>query len=167
MQVYVLKSDLSSQAAVVMVQGSYPDQPQLDRNLLGTQFTVLTLPPTSVVPYAVPGTSPALLMSQLESGWRNNASMIVRNEAQRRILESFSEFMQRNATNDATQSLMLYGPDPAAWPQDAKDRKAAAEVGWDYVATVRQTSDALETALPPDPTADGHWPTRIPPVYIG
>jgi hypothetical protein len=76
--------------------------------------------------------------------------------------------MQSNANSDASKSLIDYGPDTSKWPQDAQDRRTAAKTGWDYVAAVRQRSDAMETAaLPNDPTDDSHWPTRIPPVYIG
>jgi len=158
MQFFVKRSDLS--LPKVPILGSSGDFPLLDRNTYGTDVTVLTLPNNAMTYDA------DTHQYYLASNWRTNAQMICNGEAYRRIIESFTEFMQRNATNDATQSVMLYGADPATWPQDAKDRKAAAETGWDYVTAIRQQSDALANALPVDPTADAQWPTRIPPVYI-
>jgi hypothetical protein len=170
-QVYILKTDLSQ--TIVPVYGIYPDIPSLDRNMMGTTLNVLTLPPEAVqssLP-ALP-TDPAsgpistVIFSQLASNWRTYTASIVRNEAQRRILESFSEFMQRNAANDLTKSITLYGTNSSTWPQDAQDRKAEADRGWAYVSAVRVRSDAMETSMPTDPTADSAWPTRISQIYI-
>jgi hypothetical protein len=162
MQVYVARSQLTQDP--VPVVASFDDLPWRDRNLMGSSFTVLSLPTTAVARIEDPVTK--IASTVLASDWRSNASMIVNMEAQRRILESFSEFMQRNATNSTNDSLLRYGPDKTSWPQSAKDNQAAAEAGWDYVAAVREKSDALEAALPVDPTADSNWPTRIAPIYI-
>jgi hypothetical protein len=165
-QVYVLISDLS--LAIVPVYGVYPDIPMLDRNMMGTTLTVLSLPPEAVkaAPPYDPTVSTTVLFSQLASDWRTHTDWLVNNEAQRRILESFSEFMQRNATNDATRSITLYGTVSTTWPVDAQARKAEADRGWVYISAIRVQADAMMSSMPVDPTADSAWPTRITQVYI-
>jgi hypothetical protein len=161
MQVFVKKADLAS--TDIPVVAIFEDGPWQDRNLMGNACTVLALPPSAVV--RVDGLM-GISRNQLDNNWRSNAAMILNMEAQRRILESFSEFMQRNATNALNDALIQYGTDTAAWPQEAKDNKSASDAGWAYVAAVREASDAMQAAMPTDPTADGNWPPRIAPVYI-
>lgn len=163
MQVFVKKADLA--ADPVPVVAYHEDAPSKSRNEYGDECTVLALPNGAVVMLSDPDPTIAPPV-RLKSDWRNNAVIICNGEAYRRILESFSEFMQRNATQSTSDSIMKYGADQAAWPQDANDRQASADAGWAYVTAVRTTSDAMAAALPVDPTADSNWPTRIPPVYI-
>lgn len=166
MQVFVKKADLT--ADPVPVLAVYEDSISVSRTMYGDVCTVLSLPSSAVITnFAPPGEpSPPPFPAQLKSDWRSNAPNICNGEAYRRITESFSEFMQRNATGSTSDSIMKHGADQSTWPQDAKDRQAAADAGWAYITAVRATSDAMQDALPVDPTADVNWPTRIPPVYI-
>jgi hypothetical protein len=162
MQVFVNKSNLTLDP--VPVVASFDDLPWRDRTLMGSGCTVLSLPTTAVT--KVEDTVTKIATTVLATDWRSHADTICNMEAQRRILESFSEFMQRNATNALNDALIKYGSNTATWPQDAKDNKSASDAGWAYVNAVRDASDAMQAALPTDPTADGNWPARIPPVYI-
>jgi hypothetical protein len=165
-QVFVLKSDLAANAPTVQVHGSYPDLPWLDRNMMGTQYTPLTVPDKAVVPAtALPGMTLGF-GGQLASNWRTYPDTICNYEAMRRILEVFTEYMQRNATNDTNRSVLLYGADSTKWPADAVARRNESQRGWNYVSAVRLQNAALINALPNDPTDDAHWPTKITPIYI-
>jgi hypothetical protein len=163
MQVFVAKANLIN--AVVPVAGSYPDTPWpwVDRNVLGSSYTPLTLPGPGVISSLDPG---GFMTYQLVSDWRTSQiSSIVNGEGQRRIFECFTDFMQRNANADINRSTTLYGATPSAWPADAQARKAEGDRGWTYLQQVRQTANAM-TTLPNDPTDDSQWPTKITPVYI-
>jgi len=156
MQVFVRKADLSQQT--VPVVAGLPDAPVIDRNAYGTDTTVISLPAGSVVNQSG---APVLV-----ANWRNNADMITREEAYRRIIESFSEFMQRNAGLVMTNNILAYGADHTTWPPEEQTRYTTWQSGLDYIQQVRTRSDQLEAALPVDPTDDVNWPARIPPVYI-
>lgn len=165
MQVFVQKAKLTDDPVPVVAH--YEDSPVVPRNRMGDTCTVLAVPADAIQHNMLRPDDPEVRpAAQLKSDWRSHADVICNGEAQRRILESFSEFMQRNATSSTSDSIMKYGADQSAWPQDAKDRQATVDAAWAYVTAVRQTSDAMQDALPVDPTADANWPTRIPPVYI-
>jgi hypothetical protein len=160
MQVFVAKADLA--LPVVPVYGSYPDVPLIDRAFLGSLYTPLILAGSVIVPKTVGG----ITTYNLASNWRSYATTLLNGEAQRRILEVFSEFMQRNANNDVNRSTLLYGANQTTWPADAQARLTEAQRGWNYVSALRTRSDSLATNLPNDPTADSNWPTVITPIYI-
>jgi hypothetical protein len=159
MQVIVPRADLGEQQPMVI--GYYPDGTIIrDLSRLGENLALMTVPDSAVVPSKdVPG-------YVLAANWRSHAEVIANAEAKRRISEAFPDYSQSNAQADAVASITKFGADTEAWPTDAKDRKAAADAGWNYVNSVRQSSDAMVSGLPLDPTDDSHWPTKIPPVYI-
>ena len=165
MQVIVRRADLSSPNPPVI--GSYADEVLVDvtaQGLTKQNATVLLVPAT-----AIAYTDRGPLMTGmgypiLTSSWRDNAAAIVNGEAFRRIERVFSSYAQRNANADMSNCIMKHGADPATWPAEARDRKTMADQGWTYVNSVRQTSNAMVTALPPDPTDDAHWPTEIPKI---
>src|SRR6516162_1870851 len=98
MQVFVKKSDLAANAAMILVFSHFDDLPWVDRNTFGSAYTPLSLPATAIV--LAPASANLPGMYQLASNWRTNATAIANGESQRRILEVFSDYMQRNATND-------------------------------------------------------------------
>jgi hypothetical protein len=163
-QVFVAKSDFTQ--SVIPVHGMFPDLPWISRNALGASYTPLSLPDSAVVQsnQLVVGSPPA----QLAANWRNNAALICNEEAERRILEVFPDYMQRNANQDVSHSMTTYGSSVvSSWPSDAQARYNEGMRGWNYVSAVRQTANALGSALPSDPTDNSHWPTVIsPPIYI-
>lgn len=170
MQVYVSKS-LLGLPDPIPVLGYYQDAPVLPRDLHGAGASVFSLPASAVIVPASRTSQPisdTQFVPRLKASWRaDNMTQMVQDEARRRILESFPDYMQRNCNADINTSTMTYGVDIANWPQDAKDRKIANDTGWVYVNDVRVRSDALESQVTlTDPTDDSHWPTRIPPVYI-
>jgi hypothetical protein len=158
-QVFVRKSDIT--LPVVPVAGHFPELPWVDRNTYGDQFTVLGLPATAIV-----ASADVLKLPVLASNWRTYADTIINKEAERRILEAFPQYMQNNVQSANSDAIMTYGSSRASWPTDAANRWAEGERGFDYIAAIRIRSDALITALPPDPTSDVHWPARIAPVYV-
>jgi len=170
-QVFVNKADLTNDP-IFVVASFDTELPLVPRGQMGSGCTVLTLPATAITQVPdprMPGTVGGLIphnVSVLRSDWRTNIDEITNGEAYRRIIEGFTEFMQRNATNDNISSLQKYGNDTGTWPADAVARKAEADRGWAYIAAVRQASDAMQGSLPTDPTDDSHWPQRITPVYI-
>ena len=87
MQVFVLRTDLSSTNPPVIA--SYPDLPVLDRSTHGPGAAVLSLPQTAMQ------TDPQTRVVTLISTWRTaNVNQIVNDEAQRRIEESYTVYMQ-------------------------------------------------------------------------
>jgi S-formylglutathione hydrolase FrmB len=168
MQVFVKKSDLSAAAAVIPVYAYFEDVPWVARNTFGDLFTPLSLPNTGITlaQQPIPGV-PGPVVYQLASDWRSHAVFVTNGEAQRRILEVFSDYMQRNAMNDVNRSQALYGTTTiTSWPTDAQSRYNEGQRGWAYVSQVRQTANGLATALPADPTDNSVWPAVIPIVYV-
>lgn len=159
LQVFVRKTDLAGTDPVRVI-AYYPAAPVLDRNLHGADCTVMLLDATSLDMTANP--------YLLRVDWRQDMALIVNAESERRLAEVFPDYMQRNASADIGRSTLMYGTDTPSWPQDALDRKAENDRGWQYVSAVRQSSDALSIDLAIiDPTADEHWPTvPSPPIYI-
>lgn len=159
MQIFVLRTELSNTNP--LVTATYDDSPVMDRAMLGTQYALLQMDPT-----AVQGDVSTRLKT-LVGDWRTKfVSAVVNNEAQRRIYESFSQFMQNNALERVLNNVLRYGAVTTTWPSAEQDMAAAAAQGWTYVNTIRAASDAMVQAMPVDPTADGNWPPRIPLVYI-
>jgi hypothetical protein len=106
-------------------------------------------------------------LTTLLSTWRtDNVDMVVNDEAQRRINESFTQFMQLNALSQVQNATNLFGTDTTAWEPVYQNAYTLAKTGWDYVNAVRQTSETLIINLPVDPTDDGNWPPRIAAIYI-
>jgi hypothetical protein len=168
MQIFVSKTALAGTDPVPVI-ATYDDLPVRKIDLHGMGATVLTLPLAAVVPPPKPsGTVPAPPLPTLKPSFRGDyMPMMVNGEASRRITLVFPDYMQRNANNDASESILKYGNDSSTWPQDAQDRRAQGDQGWAYVNACRQTSDALATDVTiVDPTDDSHWPTSPPPIYI-
>ena len=159
MQVFVWRSDLT--LALVPVLATYPEFPIIPRDAHGADAAVLSLPSKAIESHPDDPTS------NLVGDWRIiHIVQVVNDEARRRIDELFTEYMQRNALWAVQHNITRYGHDPATWGGAEQDVYATAEQGWAYVRDVRQTADAMESNMPNDPTADGNWPPRIPPVYI-
>jgi hypothetical protein len=159
MQVVVRRADLGEQQPVVLAH--FPDATDIrSTQSYGDGVTVMTVPDTTLVKVEHIG-------NVLAANWRSFPNIVVNAEANRRVQISFPDYMQRNANQDLVNSITSYGPDPSNnWPQDALDRKASADAGWNFINAVRQTSDAMAAGMPLDPTDDAHWPTQIPPIYI-
>jgi hypothetical protein len=159
MQVVVRRADLGEQQPVVLAH--YPDGTNIRSTApYGDGVTTMTVPDTAIEKIEHVG-------NRLAANWRSFANVVVNAEANRRVQISFPDYMQRNANQDLSNSITSYGADPSNnWPQDALDRKASADAGWNFINAVRQASDAMVGGMPLDPTDDAHWPTQIPPVYI-
>jgi hypothetical protein len=159
MQVFVKRNNLSlaTQAPVIAV---YPDDPVVDRAAHGTDVAVLSLPFNA---YYNDSTTHFIY---LVDNWRSNAAQIVNNEAQRRIFESFSDFMQRDALARMQTNIIAYGTATGSWPAGEQANYSTAQNGWNYVSSIRQRSDVHVTNMPIDPTDDSNWPTRIAVIYI-
>jgi hypothetical protein len=161
MQVIVRRADLGEQQPIVLA--FFPDGTDIrNTQSYGNGITTMTVPDSAVVP--APPESPGGHV--LAANWRSFPNVVVNAEANRRVLISFPDYMQRNANQDQLASVTKYGADSANWPQDALDRKAQADAGWNFVNAVRESSDALIGGMPLDPTDDAHWPMQIPPIYI-
>jgi hypothetical protein len=165
MQFFVMIADLTDTGLTnVPIQASYADIPVIDRNFYGSEQTVLTLDGTMRLLDAN-GKNP-----YLDPTWRTNPTEInlcINGEAERRIVESFTEFMQRNALQETQRWIISDGNNTSMWPPSAQSMWAAALQGWTYIDHIRTTSDSLISGtLPLDPTNDSHWPTRIPVVFI-
>jgi hypothetical protein len=160
MQVFVLRSDLelANPPAVAI----YPELPIIPRDFHGVESAVLSLPD------AATRTNPDVLVTTLVGDWRILfVDQVIDGEARRRIDESFSEYMQRNALWAVQHNITRYGANPATWGTTEQQIYATCEQAWAYVAAVRQTADAMISNMPIDPTADANWPARLsPPVYI-
>ena len=163
-QFFVKKADLPG-PDLVPVFASYPDSPIVARNAHGDQITPLVLPASQLLipmPNDPPGTMP-----KLKDTFRNFMPQMANGKSSRRIDEVFPAYMQSNANADNNSSTMKYGAASVSWPPDAKARKAEADRGWNYIAAVRQSSDALSTQTTTiDPTDNSHWPTVITVIYI-
>src|SRR5262245_21110726 len=133
MQMFVRRSDLPTEP--VPVFSIYEDDPQHAEDLHGSEFTLLNLP----IDKLDRSVTPPVLVSDFRL---TKMPQLVNDQANRLIYVAFPDYMQRNANADINSSTMLYGANPATWPQDAKDRKAEGDRGWTYVAQVRMTSDA-------------------------
>jgi hypothetical protein len=158
-QVYVPRSDLLSETAnnPVRVLASYGNGMVLTVGTHGPTNTRLLLADNLV--FSDLANSRVILTSH----WRDDYKPVVNDEAARRINLVYPEYKQRNYTAKVQEYITLYGADATMWPQAAKDFKAEADRGWQYVEDVRTASNAM-TAMPADPTADEHWPPAISPI---
>lgn len=156
MQIVVRRSDLANPSPVVLAH--YDDGAVVDAKALGvTEDVVVLNVPSSALVHQERGPP------TLASSWRtDNSGNLANAEAARRINLVFPDYAQRNASADLTDSIIKYGPDPATWPSDARDRKQLADQGWSYINSVRQQSNALGQTVQSDITSDTHWPTIIP-----
>lgn len=172
MQVFVKRADLTTTPAPdpLLVVASYlADSPPVPYTAHGdpADVTVIYVPTTAVLQdrLILPGNI-IVPRTILDPDWRSNVERIINSEANRRIEEVFPDYKQRNSTATYQQCLTAYGNDPNIWPIEAKDFKNEYDRGWAYINAVRERTTALITSLPPDPSADAHWPTRIDPVHF-
>ena len=149
-QVFVKKTDLPN--AVIPVHGLFPDLPWIDRNALGSQYTPLSLNDSAVIssPPLTAGSPP----SQLAANWRTQAIIITNGEAQRRILEGFSDYMQRNAIDDLTKSmtLMAIRMYPVRQPTRRRGTTKAFVVGITFPRCARRRTPCQPRGRPTQPT---------------
>jgi hypothetical protein len=156
MQAFIRRSELTLAAKeVVRVLASYDDGFEIASTAHGSGVTIVLLPPSAI------SNSPQ--GPTLAAGWREaHRDRIVRGEAERRIVEAFPDYSQRNALAELVGYLVAHGPAiGGAWPKAAQQRRAEIERAWTYVHAVRRSAKTmLGRDLPADPTADGHWPPR-------
>jgi hypothetical protein len=158
MQVFIKRSDLTGAADEhANIMASYDDSVAVDPTWHGSDKTVMSVPPV-VINYA--GGLPSLFPD-----WRNNVgTQVLTGEANLRITAVFPDYSQRNANAEINGYITSYGADTTVWPAAAQSRKAEIDRCWSYVNEVRAKANAMsEISLPLDPTADGNWPTRVPP----
>lgn len=169
MQVFVKRADLTAATPPdpVPVLAVYNDDPTIPYSAHGdpADVTALYLPASAILrtTLSLPG-GVNLPQNGLKSDWRSNADQIINSEAARRINDVFPEYKQRNSTATYQQAITAYGTDPSVWPPEAKTFKTEYDRGWTYINAVRERSATLIPSMPPDPTADTYWPTRIDPV---
>jgi hypothetical protein len=157
MQVFVRRSSLTLAAdETVRVMAFYDDGVAITPAMQRPELTLLSLAANAIRPTPTG-------MSALVAGWReSNREQIANGEAERRILEAFPDYAQRNASAELMGYLSTHGANASAWPREAQQRKAEIDRAWAYVEAVRRASNGMVArALPGDPTADSHWPTRI------
>src|ERR1700758_5365336 len=102
----------------------------------------------------------------LDPSWRNALNSVINQEAQRRILISFPEYVQRNATQDTQDNMRTYGLDSTQWPQSAQDQQTEINRGWSFVDSYRASSNNLQPSAPVNPCDDSLWPAQIPPIQL-
>jgi len=181
-QVFVHRADLTAASPPdpIVVIAAYNDEPPIPYSAhdlthsAPSTVTALYLPTEMVLRTNVtlpgaptfPGAPAPITVPQtvLASTWRDDAEKIINGEANRRIIEVFPDYKQRNSTAQMQMAVNAYGSDSTIWPPEAKTFKNEYDRGWTYVAAVRERTPLLIADLPPDPTADGYWPTRITPV---
>lgn len=168
MQIFVNRADLTAATppSPLVVLATYTDDPTVPYSAHGgTSVTVIYLNATLVLmqDLTLPG-GITVPQKVLDPNWRASADGIVNAEANRRITDVFPEFKQRNSNATYQQCITAYGNNPGVWPTPAATFKIEYDRGWNYVNAVRQNTPPLIATLPPDPTADQYWPTRITPV---
>lgn len=157
MQVFVRRSSLTLAAnEAVDVMMYFEDSVILPPETQRPDFTLLKLPGGALKPST-------RAIRELEPGWREAyRKQISAGEAERRILAAFPDYQQRNSAAELMGYVSNHGANSATWPREAQQRKAEIDRAWTYVNAVRRASDGmLAGALPADPTADSHWPTRM------
>jgi hypothetical protein len=155
MKVFVDRSDLTLTAnEAVRVLGYYEDHVAVSPTAHGDRATILFVGPGAVVNANGPTLPP---------GWREaNRTQLAYGEAERRILEAFPDYSQRNSAAELMGYLSVHGANASAWPATAQRRKAEIDRAWAYVEAVRRAASAmLAGALPANPSANSHWPTQI------
>jgi hypothetical protein len=172
MQVFVKRNDLTATTAPnpFPIVALYSDLPTVPYSAHGdaAEVTALYVPSTVVerVTITLPSSDVSFTVTALAPAWRDNAAAVVNAEANRRIEDVFPDYKQRNSTAAYQQATQAYGSDPSTWPTEAKAFKTEYDRGWTYVNAVRERTTTLIATMPPDPTADGYWPTRIAPVHF-
>jgi hypothetical protein len=180
MQVFVKRADLTAATPPdpVPVIATYEDAPAIPysthdpSNSTPSAVTVLYLTADLIIHYSylppgMPANVTGIPSLGLISTWRDHADIIVNGEANRRIVDVFPEYKQRNSTSTYQQAQTAYGIDPSVWPPEAQAFKDEYDRGWSYVNAVRERTTSLIPSLPPDPTEDSYWPTRItPPIHF-
>jgi hypothetical protein len=159
MKVFVDRSELTLTAnEAVRVLGYYEDHVAVSPTAHGDRATILFVGPGAVINANNQG--PAL-----PPGWRDaNRTQLAYGEAERRILEAFPDYSQRNASAELMGYLSVHGATVSGWPAAAQKRKGEIDRAWSYVEAVRRAANGmLAGGMPANPTADSHWPTRISP----
>jgi hypothetical protein len=156
MQVFVWPADLTNLTGTVRVAGAFDDGTSIDRSW-SEGLTRLSLP-SSVLENTITG-------MQLQSGWREaNKRQLLGGEATHRIDDVFPEYSQLNANAEMNEYIRDHGSDMAQWPAAANSRATEIDRCWKYVNAVREAVGRLmNMAVPANPGADAHWPSRIQP----
>lgn len=156
MRVFVRRSDLKMTADEVVAVAYYFEDsvaipPEIHRpELVMLSVSAATIQQTQTTPV-------------LARGWREaNRELLANSEAERRILEVFPDYAQRNSSAELMGLIAAHGANSGTWPAGAQRRKTEIDRAWAYVDAVRRASNGmLAGALPADPTATSHWPTRV------
>jgi len=75
----------------------------------------------------------------------------VKAECGRRIVAVMPQHKQINNLAQHAEASMLYGDNPAAWPEDLRAKQVAAMPLWAEINRLRARSDEIE-AMEPSPT---------------
>lgn len=156
MKVFVRTSQVNEKSPDVVA--TYKSDAEVPEGAHGEGMTVLELPSDMVVLSPDP-----LRPMKLKDNWRSaNPEKVMDAEADRRVHEVFSVKDQLEAIYDLVSITIDYGTDEAQWPQEARDRKAAIDKGFNYVGQVRdraRQSRGGEVKI--NPAGDAAWPKRI------
>jgi hypothetical protein len=153
MRVFVARSQLRmTDDEVVQVVTYFEDGAAIPDAMKRPELTMLTVPAAAV--------EQTQRFPVLARGWRQTyRESIVYGEAERRILDAFPDYSQRNSASELMGYIAVHGANAGAWPPPAQRRKTEIDRAWSYVETVRRASHGmLAGALPADPTANSHWP---------
>lgn len=80
----------------------------------------------------------------------------IKAEAERRILELFPEWKQRNMIARGVELVRI---GESNWNEQEQLEAANLQAAWDWIKAVRETSNELEVTLPIDYTDDKWWPS--------
>jgi hypothetical protein len=158
MRFFVRRSSLTLDAnEAVTVIAYFDDAAPIAKDMLRPELAMLSLP-ADVLQQTMGG------FPQLAAGWRDNRAAVANGEAEHRILAAFPAHAQRNSLYELQTLILAHGASPAKWPDSASRRRSEIDRAWAYVEAVRRKADSMvKGALPADPTADSHWPTRPSP----
>jgi hypothetical protein len=156
MQIFVDPSDLLTFEETVRVGGTFDDGVVVAPSWM-QGLVRLSLPGT-----VVQSTDRGMTLSP---GWREeNKRQLLSGEATNRIDDVFNEHSQLNANAEMNELIRDNGTDQTRWTLAARNRASEIDRCWHYVNEVRETFNRLMTmAVPANPTADNHWPSRIQP----
>lgn len=161
MKIFIRSGDVT--ADNIMVMASYSDNTDIADDAHGSGYSVMYVPDNAIERRQLPGQPEAMY---LKSNWRESADAIMNGESTRRIAEIFPDDSQRAALAETNSNMMAYGLNIADWPADARTRKGMFDAGWNYITSVKQTAEALKSAVPANPSDDSHWPNKPAKIVV-
>jgi hypothetical protein len=153
MKIFIRTSSLGEKAPHILA--SYPADSPITADSHGPEMTMLEVPNLGF------SKAPNETFPRLPEDWRERLSeSILEMEAKKRINDVLSPLEQMTTLHELINLIMRHGTDVSQWPDNAKTRKAEIDDAWNYVREIRTRAQAMRS-LPPNPTSDQHWPTRI------